>query len=119
MGLKLRVGYNLQGDDRQESAQRHRSSRQSDALDARTLDKSLKTMRGERRRLHVQEGECEGDANRRIHIRAILQESAIEHEWMAESGVLRPEEACGDDSGDAYLTAATHDICHNMASRAH
>ncbi|OAE22187.1 hypothetical protein AXG93_3271s1300 [Marchantia polymorpha subsp. ruderalis] len=73
-------------------------------------------MRGERRRLHVQEGECEGDANRRIHIRAILQESAIEHEWMAESGVLRPQEACGGDSGDAYLTAATHDICHNMAN---
>lgn len=35
---------------------------------------------------------------------------------LEDSGVLQPEEACGSNSCDAYLAAATDDLCHGVAS---
>lgn len=113
----MRVGDNLPGDDGQESKRRHRPPSQSAAMDDRTLDVHLRTMREQGRQLHFREVERESDASRRVYIRAALQESWIEYEWLANIGVLQPEEACDGNSSDAYLTAAANYLCHDMASR--
>lgn len=53
----------------------------------------------------------------RIYLRSTLQEREIGDEWVKDSRLQGPEEACNGVRDNAHSTTATHDLRHRLAGQ--